>query len=120
MSRLGGEFCDSEARGNLWRRLDKGGFPFRAKGFGAFAIGAPQAMVEFNDRRERERERERVAETGAVGVGDTLFIVCFDLADQCQAWGAVMTSTLHYVLIRLLGAYMEMFASPRKVSLIVC
>ena len=70
-------------------------------------------MVEFNDRREREI----VAETGAVGVGDTLFIMCFDLADQCQAWGAVMTSTLHHVLIRLLGAYMEMFASPRKVSL---
>lgn len=50
------------------------------KGFGAFAIGAPQAMVEFDERRERERER--VAESVAVGVGDTLFIVCFDLTDQ--------------------------------------
>lgn len=48
------------------------------KGFGAFAIGAPQAMVEFDERRESER----VAESVAVGVGDTLFIVCFDLTDQ--------------------------------------
>ena len=86
------------------------------KRFGAFVIGAPQAMVEFDERREREM----VAESGAVGVGDTLFIVCFDLTDQGQAWGVVMTSTLHYVLICLLGAYMEMSVSPRKVSLIVC
>ena len=86
------------------------------KRFGAFVIGAPQAMVEFDERREREM----VAESGAVGVGDTLFIVCFDLTDQRQAWCVVMTSTLHYVLICLLGAYLEMSVSPRKVSLIVC
>lgn len=50
------------------------------KGFGAFAIGAPQAMVEFDERRESERVVESVAV--GVGVGDTLFIVCFDLTDQ--------------------------------------
>ena len=87
--------------GILWHRLDKGGFSFRVKGLGICDWGS---LSHGRVHREREREREReklVAESGAVVVGDTLFIVCFDLINQLQAWGVVMTSTFHHVLIPL-------------------
>ena len=70
------------------------------KGFGDLRLGLLKPWS--SSHREREREREKlVAESGAVVVGDTLFIVCFDLINQLQAWGVVMTSTFHHVLIPL-------------------
>ena len=82
--------------------MDKG-FSFRVKGLGICDWGSlSHGRVHTERERERERERETlVEESGAVVVGDTLFIVCFDLINQLQAWGVVMTSTFHHVLIPL-------------------